>query len=129
MACVFIKNMRFHAKHGVLMQERKVGADFIVSIQVMADIEKAFTTDRVEDTINYATLYHLVKREMDIPSALLEHVAARIATSIFKEIEKAKEVEVEITKTNPPMGAQCDGAGIRETFTRHGLTDNEYINK
>ncbi|MBO4850777.1 MAG: dihydroneopterin aldolase [Prevotella sp.] len=129
MACVFIKNMRFHAKHGVLMQERKVGADFIVSIQVMADIQKAFTTDCVEDIISYATLFHLVKREMDIPSALLEHVAARIATSIFKVFDKAKEVEVEITKTNPPMGAQCDGAGVRETFTRHGLIDDEYINK
>ena len=64
-----------------------------------------------------------VKKEMGIPSALLEHVAARIAKAIFKEFDKAKEVVVEIIKVNPPMGAQCEGAGVRETFTRHDTTD------
>lgn len=129
MASIFIKNMRFHARHGVMRQERTVGAEFLVTVEVRADIQRAFHTDRVEDTISYADIYQLVRKEMDMPSALLEHVAARIANAIFKGFEKAKEVEVEITKINPPMGAQCDGAGVREIFTRHDATDAVYINK
>lgn len=116
---VFIRNMRFHAHHGVLEQERCVGGDFLVTLEVTANIEKAFHTDNVEDTINYATIHQIVKKEMDIPSALLEHVAARIASSILQEFDMASEVMVEITKANPPMGAQCDGAGVRASFTRN----------
>ena len=123
MASIFIKNMRFHARHGVMRQERTVGAEFVVTVEVMADIQRAFHTDCVDDTINYATIYQIVRKEMDIPSALLEHVAARIANAIFRVFEKAKEVEVEITKINPPMGAQCEGAGVRGTFTRQDTTD------
>ena len=123
MASIFIRNMRLLARHGVMRQERTVGAEFVVTVEVMADIQKAFHTDCVEDTINYATICQLVNKEMDIPSALLEHVAARIAKAIFKEFDKAKEVVVEIIKVNPPMGAQCEGAGVRETFTRHDTTD------
>ena len=106
-----------------MRQERTVGAEFVVTVEVMADIQRAFHTDCVDDTINYATIYQIVRKEMDIPSALLEHVAARIANAIFRVFEKAKEVEVEITKINPPMGAQCEGAGVRGTFTRQDTTD------
>lgn len=115
---VFIKNMRFHARHGVLEQESSVGGEFLVTVEVKADIQKAFHSDRVEDTINYATIYEIVKKEMNTPSALLEHVAARMAEAILQEFESALDVMVEIMKTNPPMGAQCEGAGVRASFTR-----------
>ncbi|MBO4820111.1 MAG: dihydroneopterin aldolase [Prevotella sp.] len=115
---VFIKNMRFHARHGVLEQESSVGGEFLVTVEVKADIQKAFHSDRVEDTINYATIYEIVKTEMNTPSALLEHVAARMAEAILQEFESALDVMVEIMKTNPPMGAQCEGAGVRASFTR-----------
>ena len=116
---VFIKNMRFHAHHGVMEQERCVGGDFLVTVEVKANIQKAFRTDNVGDTINYATMYEIVKKEMSTPSDLLEHVAARIAETILQEFDIASEVMVEITKTNPPMGAQCEGAGIRALFTKN----------
>lgn len=116
---VFIKNMRFHAHHGVMEQERCVGGDFLVSVEVKANIQKAFRTDNVGDTINYAAMYKIVKKEMSTPSDLLEHVAARIAETIMQEFDNASEVMVEITKTNPPMGAQSEGAGIRALFTKN----------
>ena len=115
---VFIRNIKFHALHGVMPQERCVGGDFIVSVEVMADVRKAFETDDVEDTVNYALLYDVIKKEMLTPSSLLEHVANRIAKAIFDKFDSAAEVSLEIIKTNPPMGAQCDGAGVRATFTR-----------
>lgn len=116
---VFIKNLRIHAHHGVMEQERCVGAEFHVTLQVKADIRKAFLSDNVEDTINYALMHQIVKKEMGIPSALLEHVAARIADAILQKFDLADEVMVEITKINPPIGAQCDGAGVRACFHRN----------
>ena len=119
---VFIKNIRLHAHHGVMEQERRVGGDFLVTVEVEANIKKAFHSDNVEDTINYATIYKIVTKEMGTPSDLLEHVADRIAENILQEFDMASEVMVEITKINPPMGAQCEGAGIRAWFTRNGLS-------
>lgn len=109
---IFIDNLRLHAFHGVMEQERRVGADFVVSLRVHYNICKAMTTDEVGDTISYADLYELVKGEMAKPSALLEHVAGRMAQAVIAAFPQTEAVDVRLTKLNPPMGAACDGAGV-----------------
>ena len=109
---IFLRNVRFHAFHGVLPQERLVGGDFLVNLRVDYPVEKAMESDEVGDTLNYATLFDLVKREMQIPSQLLEHVAGRIAKAIMADFPAVTSIDLELTKLNPPMGADSDGAGI-----------------
>ena len=109
---VFLRNVRFHAFHGVLPQERQVGGDFLLSLRVGYPIDKAMESDDVADTLNYATLFDLAKREMDIPSQLLEHVAGRIVKAITTAFPEVTSIDLELTKQNPPMGADCEGAGI-----------------
>ena len=104
--------MRFYAFHGVMPQERKVGGEFLVDLRVGYPIEAAMQSDDVADTLNYAELYQLVKREMDIPSQLLEHVAGRITRQISEQFPQVSSIDLKITKVNPPMGADCDGAGV-----------------
>ena len=74
---VFLQDVRFHAFHGVMPQETKVGADFLVNLRIGYPIGKAMDTDEVTDTLNYAEVYALVAQEMKQPSKLLEHVAGR----------------------------------------------------
>ena len=109
---VFLKNVRFHAFHGVMPQERQVGGDFLLSLRVGYPIDKAMESDDVADTLNYATLFDLAKREMDIPSQLLEHVAGRIVKAITTAFPEVTSIDLELTKQNPPMGADCEGAGV-----------------
>jgi dihydroneopterin aldolase len=109
---VFLRNVRFYAFHGVLPQERQVGGDFLLSLRVAYPLDAAMESDEVGDTLNYATLFELAKREMDVPSQLLEHVADRIVKAIMATFPAVTSVELELTKQNPPMGADCDGAGI-----------------
>ena len=109
---IFINSLRLYAFHGVLPQERQVGGEFTVDLRVHYNIYKAMETDRVEDTISYADLCDIVKREMAIPSALLEHVAGRIAKAILQTYPSVEDVIVKLTKVNPPMGADCSGAGV-----------------
>ena len=54
----------------------------------------------------------MVQREMDVPSQLLEHVAGRIAKAIVAVFPEVTSVYLELIKRNPPMGADCDGAGV-----------------
>lgn len=109
---VMLQDVRFHAFHGVMPQEGKVGADFLVSLRVGYPLEKAMQSDEVGDTLNYATLYALVESEMAKPSKLLEHVAGRIVKAIEKNFPEVTTINLKLTKRNPPMGADCEGAGV-----------------
>ena len=109
---IILRNVRFHAFHGVMPQERKVGADFLVNLRVGYPLEQAMQSDEVGDTLNYAALYEVVKAEMMQPSNLLEHVAGRIADAIVKHFPQVTSIDLALTKQNPPMGADCDGAGV-----------------
>ncbi|RRC99824.1 dihydroneopterin aldolase [Prevotella sp. OH937_COT-195] len=107
-----LDNMRFNACHGVLPQERLTGGEFIVSIKARYDISRAMISDNVADTISYAEIFKIVNKEMLKPSCLLENIAGRIGESIFREVEGIGELKIKVSKVNPPMGAQCDGAAV-----------------
>ena len=109
---ISLRNVRFYAFHGVMPQERRVGADFLVNLRVGYPLEKAMQSDEVGDTLNYAALYEVVKTEMMQPSHLLEHVAGRIVSAIEKQFPQVTSIDLELTKQNPPMGADCEGTGV-----------------
>lgn len=115
---VFLENLRFYAYHGVLPQERVVGGDYLVSVRVGISMAKAMVSDNVDDTANYAELYEIINKEMQTPSNLLEHLAGRIGEAILEKMPGAGDVKIRITKRNPPMGADVDGAGVEICVTR-----------
>ncbi|KAA6304970.1 Dihydroneopterin aldolase, partial [termite gut metagenome] len=73
-ASIFLENVVFHAYHGVLPQENKIGNCFIVNVRLKTNITSAVETDDLATTVDYADIYKVLKEEMDIPSKLLEHV-------------------------------------------------------
>ena len=111
-SCIFLNDLRFHAFHGVMPQERLTGNDYRVDLKIDFPLEKAVGSDNVDDTLNYATVYAAVKEEMDVPSQLIERVAYRIADRLFRTFKAINEVEIKVEKCNPPMGADCEGAGV-----------------
>ena len=42
---IFLKNIRFHAYHGVLEQENTVGNDYLVNLSLEYDFTRAMQTD------------------------------------------------------------------------------------
>lgn len=115
---IVLRHVRFQAFHGVMPQERIVGADFDVDLRVGYPLERAMESDEVNDTLNYAALYALVKQEMKQPSKLLEHVAGRIVAAIDKTFPLVTSIDLTLMKLNPPMGADCEGAGVEVHWKR-----------
>ena len=115
---ILLKDLKIFAYHGVFPQERTVGAYFDLCLRVHYNISRACASDDVAHTLNYAELLQVVREQMLIPSALLEHVAARIGEAIFAQFKEATAVELKLTKLNPPMGADCDGAGVEVSFVK-----------
>ncbi|MHC6731198.1 dihydroneopterin aldolase [Segatella copri] len=114
---IYLRNVRFHAFHGVLPQEGIVGNDYLVNLVLDYDFSSAMQTDELQGTLNYAEVYQKVREEMAVPSKLLEHVAGRIAHRLFSDFPEIQKLQLSITKVNPPMGADSDGAGVEVVLT------------
>ena len=114
---IYLRNVRFHAFHGVLPQEGIVGNDYLVNLVLDYDFSSAMKTDDLQGTLNYAEVYQKVREEMAVPSKLLEHVAGRIAHRLFSDFPELQKLQLSITKVNPPMGADSDGAGVEVVLT------------
>ncbi len=107
-----LKEMQFYAYHGVMEQERLIGNYFTVDLILKADISKAASSDHLEDTLNYASVFQLVKEEMHISSNLLEHVAGRIISRLKKEFPAIEKIKLSIAKQRPPVGGDVKEAVI-----------------
>ena len=107
-----IERLRLYAYHGVLKQEQTVGNRFEVSIRLDYPFERAFYSDALEDTLNYASVCDIVKAEMAKPSKLLEHVAGRIIEHIMEAYPQITSGWIKISKLNPPIPMQMQSCSV-----------------
>lgn len=108
-----INNLKIHARHGVLMQERSVGNDFIVTVHLRYPILAAMLSDNVDDTLDYAEVVNIIKDEMAKPSALLEHVAGRIRKRLCDSFPQIDGGMIRVSKLRPPIQAQIDSTAVK----------------
>lgn len=109
---ILLENLIFYAHHGVFEQETAVGNVYVLNVKIELDLELASKSDNLHDTISYADVYEIVKQEMMIPSRLLEHVGGRIIRRLKKEYMQIEQLELKLSKRNPPMGGQLDYASV-----------------
>ena len=117
-AQIELRGLTFFAYHGVLPEERQMGNTFVVNLLLDADFSRAVCSDELDDTVNYAAAYEVVKREMAVPSMLLEHVCGRIAVALLDAFPALSRVHVSVTKMNPPI----EGSGTCESAVKLVLT-------
>ena len=115
---VALEGLEFHAFHGVYPHELESGNWFEVDIAVVTDFSMAAANDELTGTVNYETLFKIVKEEMDQPSKLLETVAEKIAKDVLQKFPEAQSVELKVSKLNPPIGGKCKKATISLTRRR-----------
>ena len=115
MDCIELKKMIFYAYHGVMEQEKIVGNAYCVDLKLFLDLSKAIESDKLEDTLNYAEIFSLVKDEMAIPSNLIEHVAGRIVGKIKQKYPDVLKISVRLAKINPPIKGEIREAAVTIT--------------
>ena len=112
MGKIILEQMEFYAYHGCFHEEQIIGNPFIVQLELETNTIAAETSDKLEDTINYQEVYNLVRREMEIKSHLLEHVARRIIDAITREFPSVLALRVRISKMNPPIGRKIHAVTV-----------------
>ena len=112
MGTIKLQNIRTFSYHGCLEEEAKIGSDYRVDLDIKTDLRKSALSDELKDTVDYVLLNQIVKEEMAIRSKLLEHVASRIITRIFKEIPAVSRIVLAVSKLNPPIGGDVEAVTI-----------------
>ena len=98
-----LEGMQFRDYHGCLETEKIAGNDFVVDFKGQVEMAAAIESDKLEDAVNYALIYNIVKEEMSKPSNLLEHVAGRIVKAIAAEFPQFVTFSVTVSKKRPPV--------------------------
>lgn len=106
MGKILLEGMEFFAYHGCFHEEQIIGTRFVVEVEMETDTSKAEVTDHLEDTVNYQTVYGLVRHEMEQKSQLIEHVARRIMDALKDSFPEISSLKITVSKVNPPLGGK-----------------------
>ncbi|MDH8701322.1 dihydroneopterin aldolase [Dysgonomonadaceae bacterium PH5-43] len=107
-----LTQMTFWGYHGVMPQEKKVGNTYTVDLKVYFDFTAAMESDDLNDTINYASIYDIVKGEMQISSDLIEHLTWRIVKKVKESFPQITSIDIRLAKKNPPFGGDIKEAAV-----------------
>ena len=121
MAKIILENMEFFANHGVLQHETELGNTFVVSLSMEVDTTKAGASDVIDDTVNYQLIYNAIRKQMEIPSRLLEHIAQRIADKLMNKFPRIQHLSLRLSNLNPPLGGKVERVTIELEKSRHSI--------
>ena len=109
-----MEGMAFFGRHGVFPAERELGARFTVDAILEGDLRAAGRSDRLEQTIDYARAYDLVRDVVEgEPRHLLEAVAERVAERLL-ELPRVERVTVRVHK-KPPLPGEFRSVSVELT--------------
>lgn len=114
---ITLSNLRFFAYHGLYDEEKKIGTEFEVSVEVDF-VPEVHVIDTLTDSINYVAVYEWVKKNMEIPTPLLETVVMRIATGLADQFPSICESRIALRKLSPPIAGMEGQVGVRYVWKR-----------
>ena len=110
MITVRLNKMKFFAHHGWHDEESITGTEFEVSVFVSFNPKK--NIEELNDTINYVSVFNIVKKRFCNPAKLLETLAEQITEDIHKTDDRISVINIIIDKVNPPIATFTGTAGI-----------------
>ncbi|OEG00319.1 dihydroneopterin aldolase [Vulcanibacillus modesticaldus] len=109
---IIFEKMQFYAYHGVFEEENRLGQKFEVDLEMFLNLKKAGKSDCLEDTVNYAKVYELVKDLlMGKRRKLLESLAESIAEELLA-LFPLEEVMVRVRKLQPPIPGHLQSVSV-----------------
>jgi dihydroneopterin aldolase len=118
MNIIRIEGLVIKGYHGVYPEERITGRDFRYDIEIKTQLIKGNTTDNIADTIDYVSVYQMVREIAQTPVNLMEHLASTITQAILNYSEDINQVKIKITKLQPPIDAIMEGVSVEMERSR-----------
>ena len=108
-AVIFLENMHFWGRHGIMPEERKLGGQF--RVDMMLDVEApARHSDRLKETVDYRVLFERAKALVEKRRyRTLEALTSAVADSAMS-VKRVRGVRVRVAKLAPPLGGGTTAA-------------------
>jgi dihydroneopterin aldolase len=118
---IFITGLLIHAHHGVMEHEEKVGQRFVIDLELAIDLAQAAKSDKLVDTVSYASIVETATRAFtDGNYRLVEAAAGAIADAVLATFPRVASVQVTVHKPHAPVAAIFNDVGVTILRTRQG---------
>ena len=107
MTWISLKGMKFKAPVGVYEEEKLNKNDIEIDVSVKVNTRKANSSDDLNETVDYQSLFDISKKVVLQVSNLLESISERIISQILEEHPPVKRVKIKVRKLNPPIEGEC----------------------
>ena len=108
---VQLHNLLFRSFHGIHEEEKILGNEYLVDVSATIH-EDAKVIHSIHETIDYESLYNIIRERMGLPTPLLETVAMEIGNEICREFPAIRSITIGIKKMHPPVEGMQGQAGI-----------------
>lgn len=112
---IHMRGMTFHGYHGVLPEENTLGQKFVVDVTMSACHLKAGASDNIEDTVDYARAFDIVRAEVEgreNAKKLIERVGERVARALLDEFPAVADVSVSVSKPHVAVVGVLESLGV-----------------
>ncbi len=118
---IFITGLLIHAHHGVMPHEEKVGQRFVIDLELAIDLAPAARSDKLVDTVSYASIVETATRAFTEGNyRLVEAAAGAIADAVLVAFPRVASVKVTVHKPHAPIAAIFNDVGVTILRTRQG---------
>jgi dihydroneopterin aldolase len=102
-----------HARHGVMEHETEVGQRFVIDLELSIDLAESSHTDRLSDTVSYASVVATATAAFKNTNyKLLERAAGAVSDAIFASFPRIHAIKVTVHKPHAPIAAIFEGVGV-----------------
>jgi len=108
-----LMNLVFHAYHGLLPEEERLGQRFEVDVELLLDLAAAARADEPQPTVDYTDALALVEQIVTQRRfGLVEALAEALAEGIRQRFSTLEGVIIRVRKPNPPVATTFDGLEV-----------------
>lgn len=113
MDSIQIRDLEIYCHHGVLKEENILGQKFLISVVLYMNTRPAGQTDELDQSVNYASVAHVIKEEMQRKNYhLIEAAAEHLAQQILLRFPLTDRIEVEVKKPWAPIQLPLDTVSV-----------------
>ena len=121
---IALSGMKFYGYHGCLTEERAKGQEFYVDVNLALSLRRAGKSDELQNTVNYASVFEIVKHVVEGQSYhLIEAVAERIADLVLTRYPEVRTIDVTVHKPAAPLPGHFQDAAVTIRRAQDGAED------
>jgi len=125
---IIIKDLEVYGYHGVFAEEKKLGQLFLITVEMVMNLEPAGYLDKLECTIDYGRICDDIKTVLTEKSYdLIEAAAMAVIEKLFTNYAAVCTIKVLLKKPWAPIGHHLKYVAVELIRSRTSQEDCSFV--